>query len=314
MHNVSTPDLIDLLNVSPQRINAIIKKLEIPSSEINRSGRSKLYSPFAIKTILAHRGVSFASREVMAFCNNKGGEGKTSIALNTAIRLSSLGYKVLLIDGDPQGNASSYLLQDFNYKFILHDVVNGKCGIADAVLDLSESLSVLPSGLANEQLSMELSSKRVNHRTYFSNLLGGLDYNYIIWDLSPSLSMLNYLALLSCDRINIVTTLTPFGTQGVEMTHNLIEQARSNYPDYRPFAQVLINKFDMRQTSSVRHISEIQDQVDLPLAETMIRVDSSITRSQAEFSTLKQGSNAYKDICTFVDSFTNVKSIVASPQ
>lgn len=260
-----------------------------------------------MRSILGHRGFDYNFKEVMAFCNNKGGEGKTSVAINTALRLSSLGYKVLLIDGDPQGNASSYLLREFNYKNILYNIVKDEATVEESIVKLSDSLSVLPSGLENESLSLELTQKRINHETYFSDILNGLDYNYVIWDLSPSLSMLNYLALLSCNRINIVTTLTAFGVQGVEMTNNLVQQANDNYKSYTPVVEVLINKFDMRQTSAIRHISDIQDRIGLKLAENMIRIDSSITRSQADSTLLKQNSNAYKDICSFVDSITRLR-------
>lgn len=314
MYSVSTTDLTSILNVSPQRISALIKQLNIPEDEINRSGRAKQFSPSAMRKILEHRGLGFDTREIMAFCNNKGGEGKTSIAVNTALRLSSLGYKVVLVDADPQGNASSYLLRDFDYEKVLFDVVKGEATVEECLVQLTENFSILPSGLVNENLSIELSQMRVNHRTYFSELLEGVDANYIVWDLSPSLSMLNYFALLSCDRINIVSTLTEFGVQGVEMTNNLIQQAQSNYPDYGPVVEVLINKFDMRQTSSMRHMSDIQDLIGLKLADNVIRVDSSIARAQADSTTLKSGSNAYKDICSFVDSITNMKNVLSNAQ
>lgn len=311
MFNVSTGDLKELLNVTPQRINAIVKQLDISKDLILKQGRSKCFKPEAVKEILSHRGVSYGDTSITAFCNNKGGVGKTSTAVNVAIRLSSLGYKVLLIDADPQGNASSYLLNDFEYENILYNAVRGECSIEDAVVDLGNGLSILPSGLANEQLSSELSSKMVNHESYFRDMLKGLDYNFVIWDLSPSLSMLNYLILLSCDRINIVTTLSRFGVEGVEMTNNLIEKAKANYPSFSPEKVVLVNMFDMRQTSSIKHLSEIQDDIGVPLAQTMIRVDSNIARAQGDASLVKNNSNAYKDICDFVNSFTEIKQTVS---
>jgi len=257
MPHVPTGELTDLLKVSPQRITALIKQLEIPKEEISKIGRSKGFSPSAMKSILKHRGVNYDDREILAFCNNKGGEGKTSVAVNAASKLADMGFKVLLVDADPQGNASSYVLGDFEYDYILHDVVNGKCSVDKAIVKLTDFFSILPSGLANEQLPTELSQKKINHRNYFLNLFAHLEYNFIIWDLSPSLSMLNYMALLSCDRINIVTTLTPFGVQGVEMTNGLIEQARENFDDYNPECVALVNKFDSRTTSGFTHLSDI---------------------------------------------------------
>jgi len=314
MIEIPTGELTDLLGVTPQRINAIIKQLDIPKGDISRVGRSKSFSPSAIKTILSHRGLNYDTRETMAFCNNKGGEGKTSVAVNTAHKLASLGFKVLLVDADPQGNASSYMLGDSEYAHILHDIVNEKCTAREAIVTIEETLSILPSGLANEQLSTELSQKKVNHSTYFKDLFKDLDFNFIVWDLSPSLSMLNYMALLSCDRVNIVTTLTTFGVQGVEMTYSLIEQAKKNYKEFNPTCVALVNKFDSRTTSGFRHLSDISDDVGVELATTMIRVDNSVTRSQADGVMLKGNSNAYKDICNFVNSIVGIKPDVKSVQ
>lgn len=310
MNHVSTSDLTDLFNVTPQRISAIVKEVGIEDSEIGKAGREKEFSPYAMRKILSYRGYKFDTQETMAFCNNKGGEGKTSIAINTALRLSNLGYSVLLIDGDPQGNATSYFLSGSEYKSVLFDVVQENVSIEEAIIEVGQNLAILPSSLTNERLSNELQAKKINHQTFFKKLLSPLDYNFIIWDLSPSLSMTNYLALLSCDRINIITSLSPFGVQGVEMTHNLIMEAQANFKDYSPFVDVLINKFDLRQQSSLTHMSELQElqkERKFYLSPVVIRTDISIAKAQGERSTIKQNTNAFRDISDFVESIVELK-------
>lgn len=315
MYNVSTSDLRELLNVTPQRISALIKEVGLQDGEIGKSGRENEFTANAMRKILKHRGFSFDSQEIMSFCNNKGGEGKTSIAINVALRLQSLGYKVLLIDGDPQGNATSYFLQGKDYKHVLYDVVQNNINIEDTIIKVGQSLSVLPSSLTNERLSNELQAKKINHRTYFREILGNLDFNFIIWDLSPSLSMTNYLALLSCDRINIVTTLSPFGVQGVEMTHNLIMEAMNNYGDFSPTVDVLINKFDLRQQSAMIHMSELQElqqERGFLLSPVVVRTDISIAKAQGENSIIKHNTNAFKDISDFVETIVELKRKIAN--
>lgn len=315
MFNVSTTDLTDLLNVTPQRVSALIKEVGLSSDEIGRVGREKEFSSIAMRKILTHRGFHFSDMKVMAFCNNKGGEGKTSIAINTALRLSSLGFSVLLIDGDPQGNATSYFLDGEEYSNVLYDVVQNDVPIEDAILGVSDTLAILPSSLTNERLSNELQAKKINHRAYFRDLISKLDFDFIIWDLSPSLSMTNYLALLSCDRINIVTTLSPFGVQGVEMTHNLILEAMGNYADFNPVVEVLVNKFDLRQQSALTHMSELKDlqsERNFSFSPVMIRTDISIAKAQGEHSVIRHNTNAFRDISDFVESIVQLKKQIAN--
>lgn len=315
MYNVSTRDLTEILNVTPQRISALIKEVGLHSDEIGKVGREKEFSSGAMRKILSHRGFGFDTQEIMSFCNNKGGEGKTSIAINVSLRLQSLGYKVLVIDGDPQGNATSYFLQGEEYKYVLYDIVQNNVDINEAIVNISDNLSILPSSLTNERLSNELQAKKINHRTYFKDVLSNLDYNFIIWDLSPSLSMTNYLALLSCDRINVVTTLSPFGVQGVEMTHNLILEAMTNYNDFEPMVDVLINKFDLRQQSAMIHMSELQELQEergFYLSPVVVRTDISIAKAQGEHSIIKHNTNAFKDISDFVETIVELKRKIAN--
>ncbi|MBF0209142.1 MAG: AAA family ATPase, partial [Oligoflexia bacterium] len=173
-------------------------------------GRNRYFMPSAVKKILFHRGVDYTARSIVAFCNNKGGVGKTSLAVNTSLRLSRLGFKVLLIDADPQGNATSYILSDYSYSKVLYDVVSKECDIQEAIIRADDYLDILPSNLTNSRLDMQFSTLQINQQTFFKKMLSCLDYNYIVWDLSPSISTTNFLAILPRTHIYIVTTMTEF--------------------------------------------------------------------------------------------------------
>lgn len=300
MNYVTTNELGSSLGVTPQRIAALSKKLNISEEEAKIKGRNKYFTPNAVKKILSYRGVSYSLQEIIAFCNNKGGVGKTSLAVNTAIRLSRLGFKVLLIDADPQGNASSHLLSNHAYDKVLFNIVTEDCNIQDAIININEFLNIIPSNLKNSKLDMQFSTIRINQQTFFKKMLIPLNYNYIIWDLSPSISTTNFLALLSCTQINIVTTLTEFSIQGLEMTNDVIKNAKDNFSGYDPKIQAIINMFDSRIKSSVEHLPNIKD-VGISLCDHVIRVDNNMNKAQTYKQELIVNSNVYKDICIFVD-------------
>lgn len=307
MNFVNTNELTRALNVTPQRVSAITKQVNLEEKDMFIKGRNKHFHPNAVRKILEHKGIDYNKKSVISFCNNKGGTGKTSLAVNTASRLSSMGFKVLMIDADPQGNSTSYLLGDYDYKHVLFDVITGNTAIEDSIINIGDNLALLPSNLENSRLDMQFSVMQINQREYFSKLLAQLDFNYIIWDLSPSISTANFLILLSCTDINIVTTLSDFSVQGLEMTYDVIQQAKNNFHDYRPDVKAVINMFDQRITSSLEHLSNIK-KTGIDLFQNVIRVESSMQKSQSSKTTLKQSSNIYKDICSFTDEIIGLSN------
>lgn len=314
MNLVTTNELTKSLKVTPQRIANIAKELKITKDETIIKGRNKLYYPSAVRKILSKRGVDYNVKSIIAFCNNKGGVGKTSVAVNTALRLSSLGFKVLVIDADAQANSTNYLLSNIEYEHVLYDTIHKKMNLEDVIIDINDYLSVLPSSLINDKCSTALQSLTgVNLQTYFKNKLSKLDFNYIIWDLSPSLGTLNHWALMSCDQISVVTTLEEFSIQGVEMTNDLIKMSMENFSGYKPITKVLINKFDGRMTSSLKYMQRLEE-TGVQAYEQVIRTDNSMNKSQSEHMVLNNTSNSYKDISAFVDEFANINRQSATLQ
>ena len=305
MNLITTTDLTRVLNITPQRISALEKQLKIDKDSVSIKGRLKHFSPEAVRKILEHRGANYNIREVIAFCNNKGGVGKSSVAQQIALRLASLGYKILLIDADPQGNSTNYFIGNQEFKYVLQDVANGSLSINDAIIKVNKNLSIVPSSLKNSFLDDTLRGMtgKVNPITFFKNKLkeSQEQYNFILWDLSPSISTTNMLALYSATQISIVTTLGEFSVQGVEMTYDVIQDCiETSEGLYLPNVRVLINKLDARLTTSLKFISEIEE-LGLSLYDSVIRTDNKIEKSQQDKTSLPLNSNAQQDINTFVN-------------
>ena len=149
--------------------------------------------------------------KIVSFSNQKGGVGKTTSCVNIAAQIANKGgKKVLLIDMDPQGNATSGLgLQKSKIKKTVYDVIIGKCDVTDAVIKTRfKNLSVIPANidLAGAELELhqleDADDASLNYTKIAIEKIRG-DYDYIFIDCPPSLGMLTVKALSVSDGVVI---------------------------------------------------------------------------------------------------------------
>lgn len=308
---VTATNLAKMLKVSLPRVNSITKSMNIENNEFQIRGRQKIYSPNAIKKILSQRGVDYGGKKIIGFCNNKGGVGKTTIATNVSLRLANLGFKTLYIDGDSQGNGTSYFTRAYeelmqNEYRTLFDVVKGNCKVEETILKITPSLHIIPGALINDRLSKELSETRANPSGYFKKMFANLNYNYIVWDTPPALTDLTFWSLLSCDQISIITNLDYFSFEGAQMTNDMINQGKENFENYKPEVKIVINNFDIRKKSALDLISSLKEIA--PNYDSVIRVDTSIMQSQLAGNPISLSSNAYEDIAALANEIIHLEN------
>lgn len=299
-------DISIMLGVSSSHVSLLSKNFVTGPDDITKVGKRSFYSPNITKRILSSRGFDFQKKEIIAFCNNKGGVGKTSISVNTALRLSAMGFKTLLIDADSQASATSHILGNIKSpsNINLIDVVSGKSTLEEAVVSVSDTLDILPSSLKNSMLDMEVVSKsgRANPATYFSDMLQKNSYNYVIWDLSPTITTSLYWILLSCTKLVVVTNLEEFAVQGAEMTVNLVNELKSAHSTFQPETKILINRFDERNKSLLSYLSRLGnlEQKGAATFQTVIKVDTNIQKTQSSQSMLPSGTQSFSDLSEFI--------------
>ncbi len=159
--------------------------------------------------------------KTISFHLQKGGVGKTTISGTLACQSALDGYRTLLIDVDPQGNASSWFLKEAPLFFELADVVQGKCYIHDAIIPIPQiqNMSLLPTFGIGGTLKLYAETKLAEEPFVLQDLVHEVSESFdrIILDLSPGLGRLERAALISSNEV--ITPMTPevFSLDGLEI-------------------------------------------------------------------------------------------------
>jgi len=169
--------------------------------------------------------------KIIAFANQKGGVGKTTTCVNLAAYLAAMGKKVLIVDMDPQGNATSGVGIDKsdNVKSI-YNVISGE-HIAEEVVKRTniEGLDIIPSELNLAGAEIELVQMEFRENI-IKNILGRLrnSYDYITIDCPPSLGLLTVNALTACDTVLIPIQCEFFALEGLSQLMNTVKLVKKH--------------------------------------------------------------------------------------
>jgi len=187
--------------------------------------------------------------KTISFHLQKGGVGKTTISGTLACQSALDGYKTLFVDMDPQGNASSWFLQE-TPTYELADVVQGKCFVDDAIIPIPEvpHLFILPTFGIGGTLKMYSETKLAEEPFILQDLIREVSpsFDRILLDLSPGLGRLERAALISSDEV--ITPMTPevFSLDGLEIFIDELDRLRKNLRSSVTHTKIIINSFDNR--------------------------------------------------------------------
>ncbi len=189
--------------------------------------------------------------KIIAFANQKGGVGKTTTCLNVSAYMALMGKKVLLIDIDPQGNATSGLGQEkSNEHNSIYQVISKDCEVDEAVIKTNvDNLDLLPANIDLAGVEVELVYKQ-NREKIFKEILDKIknSYDYITIDCPPSLGLITVNALTAADSVCIPMQCEFFSLEGLSQLMNTIRliKKRGLNPDLQIEGVVLT----MRDTRS----------------------------------------------------------------
>lgn len=211
--------------------------------------------------------------KIISIINQKGGVGKTTTAVNLAAFLSDSGKKILLVDSDSQGNATSGLLIDKNkIEHDLYDVLTDSIEIESSILkhDL-KNLSLLPSSinLAGAEIEMALMEKR---EFILKDKLSKIKENYdiILIDCPPSLGLITLNALVASDQVIIPIQAEFYALEGLSHLVKTIDTVKRKLNRRLEIAGILITMFDGRTNLSMQVAQEVKEYFGNKVFRTVI--------------------------------------------
>lgn len=212
---------------------------------------------------------------VVAIANQKGGVGKTTTAISLSAALAERGQRILLLDLDPQANATSGLGIEPDSEGSMYYPLLGDATIQEKIIPTRlENLSIVPSGMDLAGVEIEL-ARRDDHLTALRKLLTQLkesaSYDYVILDTPPSLGVLMTAALAAADEILIPLQCEWFGLEGLAKIVHVIEQIRESgaAPELK-LEGILMTMFDGRTNLSRQVVEEVSNYFPEQLYENVI--------------------------------------------
>ena len=196
----------------------------------------------------------------LCLANQKGGVGKTTTAINLGTALAAIGEKVLLIDLDPQGNASTGLGVSQNDRTITSfDVLLDECGLAEAVRSTAvPGFDLLPASMDLLGVEVELADNpRRMHRLADALAAlpdlpasGGGRYQYVLIDCPPSLNMLTLNAMVAAQSVLVPLQCEFFALEGLSQLTQTIEQVRHSLNPALDIQGIVLTMYDLRNNLS----------------------------------------------------------------
>lgn len=243
--------------------------------------------------------------KVIAIANQKGGVGKTTTAVNLAACLAALDRKVLLVDSDPQGNATSgYGFDKRELKKCIYDALIDEVPAQEIIKKTAyDNLYILPARIQLAGAEIELVSK-INREGRMKSVLERVkhDYDYVIIDCPPSLGLLTLNALTAASSVIIPIQCEYYALEGLSMLMNTIQLVQRSLNPALKLEGVLMTMFDSRTNLSVDVVEEVKKHFKTKMYQTIIprNVRLSEAPSHGEpviaYDAKSKGAQVYKEL------------------
>jgi chromosome partitioning protein len=216
---------------------------------------------------------------ILALANQKGGVGKTTTAINLGTALAAIGERVLIVDLDPQGNASTGLGIDRRSRSCsTYDVLIGEAPLRDAVVPTAvPRLHIAASTMDLSGLELELGSTR-DRAFRLRDAIAALntkaapdaDYTYVLIDCPPSLNLLTVNAMAASDAILVPLQCEFFALEGLSQLLQTVEQVRSALNPNLSIHGIVLTMFDSRNNLSNQVVADVRQFMGAKVYNTMI--------------------------------------------
>lgn len=210
-------------------------------------------------------------KQTIAVLNQKGGVGKTTTTVNLGAYLAKAGKSVLIVDFDPQGNATSGLGIDKNQlELTSYEVLFKKAGPAEAIRETAtRGLYILPANANLAAAEVELVSE-MQREQLLRAVLAPLEYDYIIIDCPPALGLLTINALAAANQLLIPVQAEYYALEGLSQLLSVVQRVRASLNTQLELLGVIVTMYDGRTSLSEQVYQELKKYFGDKLLATII--------------------------------------------
>jgi chromosome partitioning protein len=232
--------------------------------------------------LLRSKEVPLAAMRVLVLANQKGGVGKTTTAINLGTALAAMGERVLIVDLDPQGNASTGLgIGRDERKFSTYDVLNGDASLKAVLRETGvPRLSIAPSTLDLVGLELEIAG-RPDRAYCLKKALTTLAeeqtelppeerFTYVLVDCPPSLNLLTMNAMAAAHSVVVPLQCEFFALEGLSQLLNTVEQVRNTLNPELTIHGIVLTMFDQRNSLATQVVADVRGFMGDKVYETVI--------------------------------------------
>lgn len=210
---------------------------------------------------------------IIAVANQKGGVGKTTTAINLSACLAEKGQKVLAVDMDPQGNMTSGLgLDKDTAEKTVYDIIIGEADIEEVLQQGSvENIDILPTNIDLSAAEIELIG--VDNKEYIiKNAIDKVkdNYDFVIIDCPPSLSMLTINAMTTADSVLVPIQCEYYALEGLSQLIHTVELVKERLNPVLEIEGVVFTMYDARTNLSLQVVENVKDNLQQNIYKTII--------------------------------------------
>lgn len=246
--------------------------------------------------------------QTIAVLNQKGGVGKTTTTINVATCLQKTGKSVLIIDLDPQGNATSGIgLQKEDYTQTTYSVITGGCSLAEAIVEVPRlGIGVVPANSSLAAAETDLAGELMRE-SKLKEALTGVTYDFILIDCPPALGLLTINALTAADYVLIPVQTEYYAMEGLSQLLSVVQRIRAGLNPDLELLGVIATMFDSRTSLSGQVLEELKKHFGDKVFDTVIPRNVRLAEAPSYGKTIlehdkwSKGARSYKQLAREIE-------------